>query len=171
MRWLLLVAGFFFIILGFSMFFTPLEDLVFLSLFIGISLLASGIVKVISYFSFDKTAHSGWILADGIISTLLGCWVLANGNIIMLTVTLPYIFAIWVLASSVVRFVGSFAAKAAGLTNWRWMLAVGSIGMISGFILMFSPTLAALTLSTCLAWLFIISGISDLVYFFNISKA
>ncbi len=171
MRWLQLIAGILFLVLGYMMFGTPVENLVSLSLFICIALIVSGVGKIIIYFASGKTAHSGWVLADGIISFLLGLWVVISGNISILTAILPYVFAVWLLASSVVRLVGSFVAKDIGLGGWIWILITSLLGIVAGFILMFSPMLSALTLSACLAWIFIINGFSDIAYFFNTSKA
>ena len=64
-KWLMLISGVLIVILGITMFFTPLKNLVMLAIFIGMSMLASGLSEIVSFFCGDKEERSGWMLASG----------------------------------------------------------------------------------------------------------
>ena len=70
MTWMLLTSGILIVILGITMLFTPLENLVVLAIFIGISMLISGISEIASFFSEQQGYRSGWMLASGILSAV-----------------------------------------------------------------------------------------------------
>ena len=71
-KWLVLISGVLIAILGISMLFTPLENLVTLALFIGIAMLVSGISEIVSFCGEEKGQRSGWMLASAY--KLTTCW-------------------------------------------------------------------------------------------------
>lgn len=93
-RILVLLAGIAMIVLGIWFLFHPGISLLTSTLMIGFLLLISGIFHTISYFSDRKSQNvSGWVLADGILSILLGFLLLFNefdG-----TLTLVLLFGMW----------------------------------------------------------------------------
>lgn len=145
LRWLALIAGVLLIVLGITMLSTPVENLITISLFICLSMLIYGIMMVIGYFSFDKQHRSGWMLVVGILSALLGGWMLFQGRLMTLTLVLPLIFSTWLIASSISAAVGSIDLKNMGIKGWGWQLALGIIGTILGFSLLFDPITSALS--------------------------
>ena len=50
----------------------PLLGVLSLTLVLAVFLLFEGILELVLYFQIRRTAHSGWILLDGVITLLLG---------------------------------------------------------------------------------------------------
>jgi uncharacterized membrane protein HdeD (DUF308 family) len=74
--WLLL--GALYIVAGFLTFENPLLAAAFLTLFLGISLIVSGIMRVVLAFSMQQTMPWIWVLLSGIITILLGLIIVAH---------------------------------------------------------------------------------------------
>ena len=57
---------------GIYMLMHPLLGVLSLTLVLAVFLLFEGILELVLYFQIRRTAHSGWILLDGVITLLLG---------------------------------------------------------------------------------------------------
>ena len=126
-RWLSLVVGILMIILGIWMFFTPAAAIITVTMFLSLGMLIFGITEIYMFRSKHYGDHSGWVLAGGIISTLLGIWMLLfpSGQAGMLVV-LPFLFAFWVMSAGVARVSGAFSLKQLGSASWGWVAGPGS---------------------------------------------
>jgi uncharacterized membrane protein HdeD (DUF308 family) len=69
--WKLLVA-LVYLVAGFYLVANPALGVAGLTLVLGIFLIAEGVTDVVAYFSTRKSGASGWMLADGIITLILG---------------------------------------------------------------------------------------------------
>ena len=170
MRWLLLISGILVVILGITMLFTPLKNLIAMAVFIGISMLISGISEIAAFFGEEKGHRDGWMLASGILSVMFSIWVLFGHGTEALASMLPFIFAVWVMSSSIMRIVGSISVKSEGSNLWGWILAFGILGAIFGFILLFSPMLSGMIISFSIAFMLISHGVDNIIIFFRIKK-
>ncbi len=170
MKWLLLTSGILIMILGVTMLLTPLENLVALSIFIGISMLISGISEVASFCGEEKGQRDSWLLASGILSTLFGIWTLFGHGTAALAAILPFIFAVWVLSSGIMRIVGAVSIKSEASGLWGWLLAFGILGSVLGFALLFSPMLSAMIISLSIAFMLIAYGIDNVIIFIRMNK-
>lgn len=170
MRWLLLISGILVVILGITMLFMPLENLVTLVIFVGISMLISGISEIVSFCGEEKGHRSGWMLASGILSVLFGIWTIFGRGTEALAAFIPIIFAVWVLSSGIMRIVGSVSLKSEGFSLWGWLLAFGILGTVFGFLLLFSPILSGMIVSVSLALILISHGFNNIILFFRIKK-
>src|ERR1700723_169641 len=74
--WVLL--GVLYIIAGFVTFENPLLAAVLLTLILGASLVASGIMRIILAFSMKRDTPSLWVVLSGVITLLLGLLILAH---------------------------------------------------------------------------------------------
>ena len=74
--WLLL--GALYIVAGLLTFANPLLAAALLTLLLGASLVASGIMRLILAFSMKDGAHWGWVLLSGLITLLLGFVILSR---------------------------------------------------------------------------------------------
>ena len=169
-KWLLLLSGLLIVVLGFIMFFTPLANLWTLAIFIGISMLIAGASEIASFINGKTGQRSGMLLAGGILSTLFGIWVVFGTGRYTLTEILPFLFAIWVMSSGIMRIAGSTILKSEGHTTWGWILALGVLEAILGFVLLFHPLFSAIVVSYTLAFMFITYGIHNVLLFFDIHK-
>lgn len=74
--WLLL--GALYIVAGFLAFENPLLAAAALTLFLGVSLLVSGIIRIVLAFSMQRTMPWVWVVLSGIITVLLGTIIVAH---------------------------------------------------------------------------------------------
>lgn len=169
-RWLLLVSGILCIVVGISIFSTPLSGILTIAVWIAIGMLASGMFEIAAYFSDEKESRSGWVLAGGIMSAFVGFWLLMGRGTEALAAFIPMMFAAWILISGIMRAIGAFSLKAGGAYNWGWVLAAGVLEALLGGLMMYHPILSLSFISTLLALLFFGHGISDVALFFGMTK-
>ena len=105
---------------------------------------------------------SGWLLLDGVLTVILSLFLLFNEWFTMLS--LPFLFTLWLLFSGISRFVSAFDLKALGVRKWGWVLAVGIILMIAGFICMMDPWVSITAVGMTVGLVFLLEGISSIVY-------
>ncbi|EFS04145.1 membrane protein, putative [Listeria seeligeri FSL S4-171] len=169
-RILVLLAGIAMIVLGIWFLFHPGISLLTSTLMFGFLLLISGIFNTVSYFSDKKLQKvSGWVLADGILSILLGFLLLFNE--FAGTETIVLLFGMWVLFAGIMRTIGAFTAKQNNVQGWGWILTIGIIGIVVGFIALFNPVVSAIGIVLIVGIFFIVQGISAIATFFFIGKA
>ena len=91
------------------------------------------------------------------------------GNNLFLAISLPVIFAMWVLFESVIIAVDSFDYKRVGFPGWFVILLLGICGIVLGILGLKNPDITARTLSTLIglgviamgaAYLFALLGIT-----------
>ena len=87
-----LLTGILMIILGFYMWFNPIETLIGLAIYIGIAFIVIGCAYMMASFSFD----SGWYLTVGALDIAVGVIMIANLGVSI--ISFPIIFAVWILA-------------------------------------------------------------------------
>ena len=86
-------------------------------LMVGILMLASGIIKIVVFAATSSLLiGSGWLLLDGVLTVILSLFLLFNEWFTMLS--LPFLFALWLLFSGISQFVSAFDLKALGVRNW-----------------------------------------------------
>ncbi|GAA4653142.1 DUF308 domain-containing protein [Anaerocolumna aminovalerica] len=170
MKWLMLLSGTMIVILGITMLFTPLQNLVTLAIFISISMLISGFSEIVSFYNEEKVHRSGWLLASGILTTLFAVWALFGHGTKTLAAMFPFVFAVWVMSSGVMRIVGSVSLKSEGYGLWCWIMAFGVLGTAFGFLLLFSPVLSEMIISYSIGFMLISYGIDNIIIFFRLKK-
>ncbi len=75
--WKLLI-GVFYVAAGLLLLIYPLEGLLSLTLVVGVGILGSGLTQIFSAFLSRPESGWGWILARGILVTVVGIWVLVD---------------------------------------------------------------------------------------------
>ena len=169
-RVLVLILGILLILMGMVLFATPDMNVVVLGYIVCILMLVFGVAEVVFYITHHKThTASGWVLADGIISAVLGLLLLFVPAAQIQAMSI--IFADWVLFSGVLCFASAFSERDAGSHNWGWNLAVGIIGILLGIWLMFDPALSAMSIGFLLPLAFIFEGVSAVATFFSTNVA
>ena len=79
---------------------------------VGILMLASGIIKIVVFAATSSLLiGSGWLLLDGVLTVILSLFLLFNEWFTMLS--LPFLFALWLLFSGISQFVSAFDFKGA----------------------------------------------------------
>ncbi len=133
--WLVLIKGIILVALSFFIFRHPVSALVGLAVYIGISLMVTGILLVITALSNQKSDDQwGWKLAEGILDVVFAFILLSNPAI---TATVfPFVVGFWMIFYGIMMFVGSFSNKKDGDKNWWMNLLGGILNVFVGYIIM-----------------------------------
>ena len=140
------------------------EDVAVLSagLMLGIFMLAAGIAEIVVFAGTSGVLiGSGWLLLDGVLTVIMSLFLLFNQWFTLLP--LPFLFTVWLMFSGISRFVSAFDLHALGVRGWGWVLAVGILLMVAGFICMMDPWVSAAAVGVTVGMVFLLEGISAIV--------
>ena len=167
--WIPLIVGIIFILTGIYTLLNPDVSYITLSLIFSISFLFSGISEIIFSISNRKEMDNwGWVLAYGILSTVIG-GVLINHPLISLEVFSIYVsFLILFRAMSGISF--SFELKELGVDSWWISLLISVILLFFAITAMIFPGLAGLTAVYWVGMGMILAGIITVNYSIQLKK-
>ena len=140
------------------------EDVAVLSagLMLGIFMLAAGIAEIVVFAGTSGVLiGSGWLLLDGVLTVIMSLFLLFNQWFTLLS--LPFLFTVWLMFSGISRFVSAFDLHALGVRGWGWVLAVGILLMVAGFLCMMDPWVSAAAVGVPIGLVFILEGVSAIV--------
>ena len=140
------------------------EDVAVLSagLMLGIFMLAAGIAEIVVFAGTSGVLiGSGWLLLDGVLTVIMSLFLLFNQWFTLLS--LPFLFTVWLMFSGISRFVSAFDLHALGVRGWGWVLAVGILLMVAGFICMMDPWVSAAAVGVTVGMVLLLEGISAIV--------
>ena len=152
-----LLIGLLFIAVGLWVFQTPGEAYVSLAFIFSLSFLISGIME--AYFAIanrDITDNWGWTLAQGILNIIVGVLLLNNPEISV--VALTYYVGFVIMFRSISAISSSIDLRNYGVSDWGYLMALGIVGVIFSFILLWNPLFAGMTLVVCTGLAFIAMG-------------
>ena len=96
------------------------------------------------------------------LTVILSLFLLFNQWFTMMS--LPFLFTLWLLFSGISRFVSAFDLRAFGVRGWGWILTIGIILMVAGFICMMDPWVSVAAIGLTVGLAFLLEGISSIVY-------
>lgn len=130
---------------------------------VGIFMLLSGVIEIVVFATTSGLLFgSGWLLLDGVLTVILSLFLLFNQWFTMMS--LPFLFTLWLLFSGISRFVSAFDLRAFGVRGWGWILTIGIILMVAGFICMMDPWVSVAAIGLTVGLAFLLEGISSIVY-------
>lgn len=164
-----MIFGIIFLICGFYTLSVPLETYLTLTIIFSVTFLVSGIAEI--FFSLqnrDSLLGWGWYLVDGILSTLVGIYLVANPEVSM--ATLPFVvgFVMMFRAFQLLGF--AFEMKQAKMLNWGNLALVSVLGIILSFLLLSSPIFTSMSLVVLTATSLIFTGIASILLSLNLKK-
>lgn len=167
--YLKLFLGIIYIIVGIWVFVTPVTLYIALSLLFGISFLVTGILQI-TYSSSNRKiiAHWGWTLTIGILELLVGILLLANPKLSM--AVLPLYVSFVLLFRSITGIGFAFLLRKHQIRYWEWALALGILGLIFSFILLWNPLLTASLIVIITGIAFLLTGFSKVFSSFRLKK-
>lgn len=159
--WIILLRGILFLLLAFYVFSNPIDSLVGLAIYIGISLMISGVLLIFtSLASKNINGDWGWQLAEGFFDILFSLVLLSSPGIT--AATLPFVVGIWVMVYGIILFVGAFQSKSSG-GEFSWFSLFGGIlTVILGYLITNNLFVGAMALTYWIGFGFLISGILNL---------
>ena len=129
---------------------------------LGAFMLVSGIVEIVLFVRWrDFYFGSAGLLLDGILTVLLSLFLLFNRAFTLLS--LPMLFAMWLLFSGVMRVVSSVELRALGMRRWGWVTLLGVVLLVAGFAGLMDPWLGARALGATLGVCFILEGLDSIL--------
>lgn len=164
-----MIFGIIFLICGFYTLSVPLETYLTLTIIFSVTFLVSGISEI--FFSLQNRESLlgwGWYLVDGILSTLVGMYLIANPEVSM--TTLPFVvgFVMMFRAFQLLGF--AFEMKQAKMLNWGNLALVSVLGVILSFLLLSSPVFTSMSLVVLTATSLIFTGIASILLSLNLKK-
>ncbi len=164
----LAIAGVLLVVLGVVCICKPAATLFTAAWLIGLFTLIAGISKLVFALKTQLfLPNSGTRALSGLLEIVIG--IIFLGNNIFVAVSLPVIFAMWVLIESIIIAVNSFDYKRVGFPGWFVILLLGICGIVLGVLGLKNPDVTAATLSTLIglgviamgaAYLFALLGIT-----------
>ena len=129
---------------------------------VGIFMLLSGVIEIVVFATTSGLLFgSGWLLLNGVLTVILSLFLLFNQWFTMMS--LPFLFTLWLLFC-ISRFVSAFDLRAFGVRGWGWILTIGIILMVAGFICMMDPWVSVAAIGLTVGLAFLLEGISSIVY-------
>jgi len=163
-----LIAGILFIVFGVYIFTVPLDAYITLSVLFSISFLVAGIVE--AYFAYanqDSLDGWGWYLVSGMLTFLLGIYLIAYPAISM--ATLPFVVGFTLLFRAFQGLGFALDLKKLGL-SWGTLAFLSVLGIIFSFLLLAQPIYAALSLVTVTAISIIVVGVYGIMLSTTLKK-
>jgi len=108
-------------------------------------------------------AKSGWIVALGVVYTLVG--LIALGSVVTATVASVFLVGIMMAIAGGAEIINAFQIKSwGGFLLW---LLLGALYVVAGFVTFSNPLLAAVVLTLLLGAALVISGITRIILAFG----
>ena len=163
------IVGSIFIVVGIYTYASPATSYVALSILFSLSFLFSGISEIVfSLTNRNEMDNWGWVLAFGILTTVIGGLLLSNPAVSMATLTFYVGFLILFRSISALSF--SLDLKDYGIGDWGALMALGVIGLIFSIIMIWNPAFAGMTIVIWTGLAFITTGIFSLYMAFKLKK-
>lgn len=162
-----LLVGLFFIIVSVIVFASPQSSLLTLSILFALSFLFGGLSEIIfSVVNRRQMENWGWSLAFGIITFIVG-FSLVIHPALSLSVLAFYIGFV-ILFRSVAAISYALDIKKYGSKSWGALLALGILGIIFSFILIWNPVFAGLSIVMLIAISFLLAGLFSIALAFQL---
>ncbi|MBF8807084.1 MAG: DUF308 domain-containing protein [Enterococcus lacertideformus] len=165
--WGSLLLGILFVLVSLMSFQDPVGNLVAIVFVFAIFAFLKGVFELfVRNRMKELTGYKGKMpLIIGIIDILVGIFFLFN--IGAGVVALPFVFAIWFIADSILGLFTADLAKGISAGHYWFTVIINILGILLGIMLLFNPISSALTLSFLVGFYFMIFGINHIVYAFR----
>jgi uncharacterized membrane protein HdeD (DUF308 family) len=163
------LAGILLIALGVYFIINPNITLVSAAYVLGVLTLFTGIFKLI--FTFRTQAfmpNSGTRMLTALLDIFFGCFFLFN--LLGTAMSLPFVFAIWVIIEGISILVTSFDYKKVGFPYWWVLLMLGIIGVVLGILGLMNMEATAVTLSLLISIAVILFGLAHVLAVAGINR-
>lgn len=159
-KWDAVVSAFLYVIMGVVLLLFPETTARSLGYLIGAVAVLAGAVSMIGYLLRD--AHESYYRNDflfGLVGIAVGCFVFYKVELIISLV--PFILGLLVIVSGCGKLQDVIDMKRLKYGNWAVMLAVASVNVIFGVVLLLNPFSAAKLLFQVIGAGLIFSGVTD----------
>lgn len=157
-----ILGGILLIATGIFCFAHPGEPFPYIAFPLGCAMLISGFlsISVFLWYSF-KGEISNFIIAEGLLSMILGSLVLANQ--LLADAVIPVFFGMWVLFSGVLRAAEAYGSRRAGWLTLTWLLSLSALCAAAGLYAFFNTVYFAFSPIMLSGILFAVQGVNVLL--------
>ena len=167
--WITLVKGIILIILAILVLRHPADALMGVAIFIGISLLLTGIIQtIVSVSSKEVVQGWGWGLAGGLFDIFFAIIFLSNP--VLTAAAITFVVGFWMIFYGVMTFVNSFQTKKEGNSNWGIELVGGLLSVFFGFVISGNFLAGTLAITIWMGIGFLLAGIVNVILAFGLKK-
>ena len=167
--WLVLIKGIILILLSFFIFSNPVGTLIGLALYIGIALMITGILLIVTSLSNRKADDQwGWKLTEGIVDVFFAFILLSNPAVT--AAVFPFVVGFWMIFYGIMLFVGSFSVKKEGDNSWGISLIGGILTVFFGYIIMSDILTGAIAITFWIGAGFMLFGLINISAAFRMKK-
>lgn len=164
-----LLVGLLFVLVSIVAFASPVSSLFALSIFFALTFLFGGFSEIVfSIVNRRQMDNWGWSLAFGIITFIVGLSLTIHPALSM-SVMVFYIGFV-ILFRSVAAISFALDMKRYGTKSWGGLLALGILGAISSFILIWNPVFAGLSIIILIAFSFLFAGLFSIYFSLQLQK-
>lgn len=137
--------------------------------FLGIIILLSGIISLISYFGND-VLHLLYRsqLVFSLFAICIGVFVLVNPQVVLTII--PVVVGLFIFIDSIMNLQQSFDLKRMGYTRWWISLLLSIVGCAFGLLVLFQAFSSLSFFFRLVGVIFIYEGICDIITIFTVSK-
>lgn len=163
MRTLTIISGILMFMTGVFCFVNSGQTFLAMAFIVGLVMVINGVIHTSAYLLGrglnNRGDNNGWILADALITLLLGILVLCNQ--LVADTSIPMVFGMWVLVSGILRIeAATHINKEKKLTNFRTTTATGILAVIVGLFGFINPLVTWLSTVILLGMFMVVQGIN-----------
>jgi len=169
---LVFIAGIIFLSVGILAFFDPLSSYVKLAKFAGVGLLLNGgLLLTVIIVRPMRARERNWLQAESILHLFFGILFLLNP--LLSFIALPFFIGCWLFLAGVIKMLCAISLRLRR-KGWVFVLFIGLIFAVFGFLLLFSPFARANSITVLIGSFGVVMGtlyIIDSIRFRKIEDA
>jgi len=156
------------VLCGILVFTTPIGSGIMLAWAMMITMAVNGALRLIRYFMLPKEARNGWILADGIISVVLGILILCEivarplGATFGIISVIGFFLGFYEIIIGINQLCSVGAVKQNGGSG-GWMIFVGIVNIICGMFVVTHPIVSYFVMEWMISFWLCVFGICTFI--------
>lgn len=165
-QWGSFLLGILYLFLAFFAFNNPMVSIVSVAYIFALGAIFIGLYEIFIRRKMRQHAglSSGFVIVIGILDILIGVFFLFN--ISAAVVTMPFVFAVWLIVDSVGTLFTASSIRNYSTAQYWFTMIIGILGVIIGLLLVFNPLSSFIAIATLLGLYFMLFGILHIVYAF-----
>jgi uncharacterized membrane protein HdeD (DUF308 family) len=161
----LLAFGIVTLLAGVAALIWPGKTLTVIAVLFGIQLIVAGIFEFVAAFGLDESGGMRVLYALlGALSFIVGLYAIRNINVTLLSLAL-LLGIYWIVHGFIQVFT---AISQQGMPSRGWMITLGIISVLAGFVVLVYPGISLLTLTFVLGVWLVVYGIMEVVLAFRL---
>lgn len=163
MRVLTIIGGILMVLTGAFCLVNPGQTFLSMAFVVGLVMVLNGLIHSIAYLTgrglHNKGDNNGWIMADALITLLLGILILCNQ--LVADTAIPMVFGMWVLVTGILRIeAATHINRDKKRSNFRATLITGILTVLIGLFGFINPLVKWLSVIILLGIFMVMQGVN-----------